>query len=132
MNSIMAVERPFCAPVDVDSEDPLFILYTSGSTGKVSFINPNCKNQRSSPHLLCVGCSAVVVLFFQLPIPAPSPLSPLLTSPPLSTSSLSGMLIQPKGIVHSTAGYLVSAMLTQRVVFDCHEGDVFASTADIG
>ncbi len=25
--------RPYCAPVWMDSEDPLFILYTSGSTG---------------------------------------------------------------------------------------------------
>lgn len=29
-----AKERPYCPPVSVNSEDPLFILYTSGSTGK--------------------------------------------------------------------------------------------------
>lgn len=34
LQEAMALERPYCAPVHVDSEDPLFILYTSGSTGK--------------------------------------------------------------------------------------------------
>jgi len=27
-------QRPFCPPVSVNAEDPLFLLYTSGSTGK--------------------------------------------------------------------------------------------------
>jgi acetyl-CoA synthetase len=30
----MSKADPECAPVEMDSEDPLFILYTSGSTGK--------------------------------------------------------------------------------------------------
>ena len=30
----MSKADPECAPVDIDAEDPLFILYTSGSTGK--------------------------------------------------------------------------------------------------
>ncbi len=30
----IAAADPVCAPVEVDAEDPLFILYTSGSTGK--------------------------------------------------------------------------------------------------
>ena len=30
----IAAAAPECAPVDMDAEDPLFILYTSGSTGK--------------------------------------------------------------------------------------------------
>jgi len=28
------LHRPYCPPVWVQSEDPLFLLYTSGSTGK--------------------------------------------------------------------------------------------------
>jgi len=38
----------------------------------------------------------------------------------------------PKGIMHSTAGYLVQAYATAKLVFDLHDFDVFFSTADIG
>ncbi|KAI8870405.1 putative acetyl-CoA synthetase [Ramicandelaber brevisporus] len=31
---IVAAQRPYCPPVPMSPEDPLFILYTSGSTGK--------------------------------------------------------------------------------------------------
>ncbi|KAI8320272.1 acetyl-coenzyme A synthetase [Martensiomyces pterosporus] len=30
----VAAQRPYCPPVSVNAEDPLFLLYTSGSTGK--------------------------------------------------------------------------------------------------
>ncbi len=60
------------APVEMNAEDPLFILYTSGSTG------------------------------------------------------------QPKGVVHTTGGYLTYAAMTHEMVFDYHDGDVFWCTADVG
>ncbi|NNK67374.1 MAG: acetate--CoA ligase [Rhodobacteraceae bacterium] len=60
------------APVEMNAEDPLFILYTSGSTG------------------------------------------------------------QPKGVVHSSAGYLVYAAMTHQYTFDYHDGDIFWCTADVG
>ncbi|MBS82944.1 MAG: acetate--CoA ligase [Gammaproteobacteria bacterium] len=62
----------FTKPVEMNSEDFLFILYTSGSTGK------------------------------------------------------------PKGIVHSTAGYLLNCILTNKWVFDLNIKDIFWCTADIG
>ena len=69
----MALEAAdYSQPVEMNAEDPLFILYTSGSTG------------------------------------------------------------QPKGVVHTTGGYLVYASLTHEVVFDYHEGDVYWCTADVG
>jgi acetyl-CoA synthetase len=34
MDPLVAVQRPYCAPVHLEAEDPLFILYTSGSTGR--------------------------------------------------------------------------------------------------
>jgi acetyl-CoA synthetase len=44
----------------------------------------------------------------------------------------SGTTGKPKGIVHTTAGYLVGASTTHRYVFDIKEDDVFWCTADIG
>lgn len=44
----------------------------------------------------------------------------------------SGSTGQPKGIAHTTAGYLLYAALTHRYVFDYRPGDVYACVADIG
>ena len=44
----------------------------------------------------------------------------------------SGTTGKPKGVVHTTAGYLVGASTTHRYVFDIKEDDVYWCTADIG
>ncbi|HEY3997889.1 MAG TPA: AMP-binding protein, partial [Candidatus Xenobia bacterium] len=44
----------------------------------------------------------------------------------------SGTTGKPKGIVHTTAGYLLGTSTTHRLIFDLHEEDVYWCTADIG
>ena len=44
----------------------------------------------------------------------------------------SGTTGKPKGIVHTTGGYLVGAYATTKWVFDLKEDDVYWCTADIG
>jgi acetyl-CoA synthetase len=44
----------------------------------------------------------------------------------------SGTTGKPKGVVHTTAGYLLGASTTHRYVFDIKENDVYWCTADIG
>jgi len=44
----------------------------------------------------------------------------------------SGTTGKPKGIVHTTAGYLVGTYATTKLVFDLREEDVYWCTADIG
>jgi acetyl-CoA synthetase len=44
----------------------------------------------------------------------------------------SGTTGKPKGVVHTTGGYLLGASTTHRYVFDIKEDDVYWCTADIG
>jgi acetyl-CoA synthetase len=57
------------------------------------------------------------------PLPAEHPLFILYTS---------GSTGKPKGVLHTTAGYLVHATLTTRLVFDLRDDDLYWCTADVG
>jgi acetyl-CoA synthetase len=51
---------------------------------------------------------------------------------PLFILYTSGSTGQPKGVVHTSGGYLTYAAMTHELVFDYHDGDVFWCTADVG
>lgn len=51
---------------------------------------------------------------------------------PLFILYTSGSTGKPKGILHTTGGYLVSAALSTKYVFDLRDEDIFWCTADVG
>ena len=60
------------------------------------------------------------------------PPEPMDAEAPLFILYTSGSTGQPKGVLHTTAGYLLQAAITFKYVFDYQEGDIYWCTADVG
>ena len=65
-------------------------------------------------------------------VPADCPPEEMEAEAPLFILYTSGSTGQPKGVLHTTGGYLVYAAMTHEYVFDLREDDIYWCTADVG
>jgi hypothetical protein len=113
INELMASQRPYCPCEEMDSEDTLFVLYTSGSTG-ICYINVIMFRCNDIAILFtAVRCIDYYTLYWCIDIQT---LSILCNTVHLYYLANKYYLLQsndyivtgqPKGLSHTTAGYLL-------------------------
>lgn len=64
--------------------------------------------------------------------PADCPAEPMEAEDILYLLYTSGTTGKPKGIVHTTGGYMTGVTATHRMIFDIHDDDIYWCAADIG
>ena len=65
-------------------------------------------------------------------VPADCPCEQMSAEDPLFILYTSGSTGQPKGVLHTTGGYLVFVAVSHQYIFDYHDGDIYWCTADVG
>jgi len=76
-------------------------------------------------------CQSKIVITAEM-VTTECPCEPMHAEDPLFILYTSGSTGQPKGVLHTSGGYLVFAAMTHQYVFDYHDGDIYWCTADVG